>query len=177
MCRIMTSNYKNCITENGISISSDKGKLANFKGESLTEFSPEKSFWKKWNENKDRIPEQDIWKYFTNEYYKKVLSKLDPEEMLNKIPDGSILLCYGDNEDPCHRHLVAFWYELFLGIPTSEVIENPKRETVRRVERPDYLKEMLEDAIKENYDMNGFNDIKDAYEYNKEKKKKLKMVL
>ena len=40
MCRIMTSNYENCKTENGISISGDRGKKVDFQGTCLPIFAP-----------------------------------------------------------------------------------------------------------------------------------------
>ena len=38
---------------------------------------------------------------------------------------------------------------------------------MKNIPRPDYLKSMLESVIKRNYPMNGFDNIKDAYSYNK----------
>ena len=163
MCRIRTANYKNCKTENGISISGDRGKLVDFKGNCLPEFAPKKDFWRVWHSNIGKISEEENTRYYVEQYYKQVLSKLDPEKMLEKIPDGSILLCYEEPTEFCHRHLVAFWFELFLGISSSEVYENPVRETTRRLERPEYLKGVLEEVIKENYDMGDYDNIKDAY--------------
>ena len=176
MCRIMTSNYKNCTSENGISISGDRGKKVNFSGNCLPLFAPKKDFWQVWHDNIGKISEEENTRYYVEEYYKQVLSKLDPTEVLDIIPDGSILLCYEENSDFCHRHLVAFWFELFLGITTSEVYENPVRETTRRLERPEYLKPLLEDVIKENYDMNGYESINDAYLNKKSKVKKYKLT-
>ena len=165
MCRIMTSNYSNCTTENGISI--DGGKIENFKGRYLSTFLPTKDFFKTIQDNIVGKSKEETIKFYVEEYYKQVLSNLDPIEVLDSIPNESILLCYEDNIEFSYRHLVAFWLELFLGITTSEVIENPVRETVKKAERPEYLKEVLEDVIKENYEMNGFDTIKDAYSYNK----------
>lgn len=179
MCRIMTSNYENCVTENGISISGDGGKKANFKGLTLPILAPKKEFWKVWHDNIGKIPEEENNKYYVKQYYEQVLKKLDPKTVLNMIPDGSILLCYEDHDEFCHRHIFSAWIELFLGIQTSEVIENPRRETVTRVSRPDYLKKVLEDVIKENYPMHNFQTINEAYEYNrkKSKEKKLKLIM
>jgi receptor expression-enhancing protein 5/6 len=109
----------------------------------------------------------DNIKYYATEYYKQVLSKLDPQEVYDMIPDDAILLCYEENDKFCHRHFFAFWQELFLGIRTSEVYENPVRETLTRLDRPEYLKNVMEEVIKENYDMHNFDTIKEAYEYNK----------
>ncbi len=173
MCRIMTSNYKNCVTENGISISGDRGRSAGFTGLALPELAPKKEFWQVWHNSLGKIPKEASDKYYVKEYYRQVLSKLDPKEVLKKIPDGSILLCYEKSDEFCHRHLVAFWFELFLGISSSEVIENPKRETVRKVKRPEYLKQVLEEVIKEEFDINNFDIIKKLYEKNLIRRKSL----
>lgn len=166
---INTANYKNCITENGISISGDRGKKIGFTGQCLPILAPKKEFWQVWHDNIGKISEDENTKYYITEYYKQVLSKLDPEEIYSMIPEDGILISYEENLD---RHLVAFWFELFLGIRTSEVYENPKRETKRVLPRPEYLKNILEEVIKDNYDMQEFDNIKDAYEYNKKQKKK-----
>lgn len=171
MCRIMTSNYQNCMTENGISISGDRGKKAHFNGPALPMLAPKKEFWNVWHRNKGKIPEEENTKYYVREYYRQVLNGLDPYEVIKKIPDGSILLCYEDHDDFCHRHIFAFWLEILLGIKTSEVIENPRRETVTRVSRPEYLKGMLEEVIKEEYDINNIDIIKGIYEKNRIRKK------
>lgn len=167
MCKINTANYNNCRTENGISISGDRGKKAGFTGRCFPELAPKKEFWQIWNDNIGKIPEEENTKYYATEYYRQVLSKLDPQEVFDMIPEESILLCYEDNMDLCHRHLLAFWFELFLGVRTSEVYENPIRETLTLLPRPEYLKDVMKEVIKENYDMHGFDNIHDAYEYNK----------
>lgn len=79
----------------------------------------------------------------------------------------TILLCYENSTDFCHRHLVAFWLELFLKIKTYEVRVDAKNETIIKLDRPKYLKQKLENIIKESYPMNNFNTIHEAYLYNK----------
>lgn len=177
MKTICTSNYNNCKTENGISISGDRGNKVNFKGSCLPILAPKKEFYEIWHNNIGKISNEENNRYYITEYYNQVLSKLDPKQIYDMIPKEGILLCYENNNEFCHRHLVAFWLELFLGIRTFEVYENPKRETRRVVERPEYLKSVLEDIIKENYDMHDFNSIKDAYEYNKKSVKRLNLVI
>ena len=167
MCKINTANYKNCQTENGISISGDRGRKVGFTGRCIPMLAPKYSFWKIWHDNIGKIPEEENTKYYMREYYKQVLSKLDPQDVYDLIPDGSILLCYEENDMFCHRFPFCFWIELFLGEKTSEVYENPRRETLHKLERPEYLKDMFEEIIKEEYDMHGFDTIKEAYEYNK----------
>lgn len=41
--------------------------------------------------------------------YNQLLNKVDVEDLLKKIPNGSILLCYELPGKFCHRHLVANW--------------------------------------------------------------------
>lgn len=167
MCKINTASYINCQTENGISISGDRGAEVGFIGKCLPMLAPKYGFWKVWHDNIGKISEEENTRYYMREYFRQCLSKLDPEEVFNLIPNDAKLLCYEENDQFCHRHLFAFWIELFLGEKTSEVYENPKRETLRKLDRPEYLKDMFEEIIKEEYDMHGFETIKEAYEYNK----------
>lgn len=57
------------------------------------------------------------------EAYKRMLSKLDKQEILSKLsefgdPNKLVLCCYEKPEDFCHRHIVADW----LGISEYEGI-------------------------------------------------------
>lgn len=177
MKKIMTGNYENCKVGNLISISGDRGKRKNFNGKYITELAPKKEFWKVWHDNIGKISEEENTKYYIREYYNQVLSRIDPEKIYNKLENGTILLCYEDNNEFCHRHLVAFYLELFLGIKTYEVRVNPKRETYHVLSRPEYLKDILEEVIKETYDMNGFDTLREAYMYNKQKNSKLVLAI
>ncbi len=167
MCKINTANYNNCKTDNGISISGDRGKKVGFTGRCIPMLAPKKEFWQVWHDNIGKVSEEENTEYYMREYYKQVLSKLDPQEVYDLIPEESILLCYEENDKFCHRHSFCFWLELFLEIRTSEVRENPVRETLTRLTRPEYLKDILEKIIKEEYDMHEFETIKEAYEFNK----------
>lgn len=161
---ILTSNYNNMIHGNKISISGDKGKRANFNGKNLSELAPKKEFWQKWHDNIGKISEEENILYYVKEYYHQVLKKLDPGLLFESLSNKTILLCYEESEEFCHRHLVAFWLELFLDIYTYEVkeLENYKLEVKKR---PEYLKEILEKIIKEDYNMYGFNSIRAASLY------------
>lgn len=105
---ILTSNYKSIKNGNRISISGDKGKTANFEGKTLSELAPKKEFWQKWHDNIGKINEEENTLYYVKEYYHQVLKKLDPEILYNSLPNKTILLCYEESTDFCHRHLVAF---------------------------------------------------------------------
>lgn len=166
MKKIMTGNYDNCKTGNLVSISGDKGKLALYEGNYMKGLAPKKSFWNIWHDNIGKISEEENTRYYVKKYYEEVLSKYDPMQLYNLLENETILLCYESCEDFCHRHLPAFYLELFLGIKTSEVRVNSRRQTYHVQPRPEYLKDMLEEAIKETYDMNGYNSLRAAYLYN-----------
>jgi len=160
---IFTGNYDNCKIGNTISISGDRGRSVGYNGKALTKLAPKLSFLNIWHDNIGKVSEEENNRFYIKEFYNKVLKDLDPEEVLIQIPDKSILLCFEDNDKFCHRHLVAFWLELFLGINTYEikVDEETKKATV--LDRPEYLKKELESIIKQNYNMAGFNSIRAAY--------------
>ena len=128
--------------------------------------------------------------YCSELYYNKVLKYIDPIELLEELGDNPILVSSKESKEFDYRHLVALYLELFLGIKSKEkynelvnseeIINKLKEEqrklkeilidengNIKNIPRPDYLKSMLESVIKRNYPMNGFDNIKDAYSYNK----------
>ncbi len=160
---IYTSNYD----EHGnsmyltYSISGDRGKKVNYEKRCYSKLAPKKSFWEIWHNNIGKISEEENNKYYVEEYFKEVLSKLDPESVYNEL-NHSILLCYEKNTDFCHRHIVAAWFELFLDITIPEI--NKQLEVM---DRPEYIKENLEKIIKNNVNMRGFNSLRALYLFEK----------
>ena len=139
---IYTSSYKNIdiINNNVCSISGDRGKSVDYKGKCYPKLAPKLSFWKEWHSNIGVIDEKENNYFYIKEYYEQVLSNLDPELVYNDL-DGNILLCYEDNMEFCHRHIVAAWLEIMLGIDVFEVKENDI------VTRPQYIKEYLKKVM------------------------------
>ncbi|MBE6153035.1 MAG: hypothetical protein E7166_02240 [Firmicutes bacterium] len=160
---ILTGNYRNCKIGNTISISSDRGKSVGYTGKSNTKLAPKWSFLEKWHDNIGKVDETENNRFYIQEYWDKVLKQLDPEEILMNLPNRSILLCFEENNQFCHRHLVAFWLELFIGIKTYEVKTDEQTKMATIIDRPEYLKDELEKVIKKNYNMSGFNSIRAAY--------------
>lgn len=80
---ISTSSYKNF--ETGMyrccSISGDRGKTAGYEGYSYSALAPKHEFWQVWHDNIGKISEEENTRYYIEEYYKQVLSKLDPEKV------------------------------------------------------------------------------------------------
>ena len=166
---VSTSSYDNCKKSlyKTISISGNKGIDVGYKGESFQLLAPKKNFWKVWHNNIDKIPEDENNKYYVEEYYKQVLSKLDPETIYEKL-QYSILLCYEDSDKFCHRHIVAAWFELFLGVRVPEVKVNQLY--IEEVEKTEKIKSVLENVIKSNLNMKGFNCIQALYLFEKSNK-------
>lgn len=162
---IKTGSYKNCegnyLT---ISISGDRGKSVNYGGQCFSQLAPKLSFWKIWHSNMGVIPEEENTMYYIDEYYKQVLSKLDPINIYNEL-DHKILLCYEDNMDFCHRHIVAEWLQILLGIEVPEVKVNGCK--LEKLERPSYIREYLEEVMKKNKNMRGFNSLRALYLFEK----------
>lgn len=117
---IYTGSYNNCKGSNTVSISGDRGKLVEYDGEVYSKIAPKLSFWKVWHDNIGKISDQENNIYYIKEYYKEVLSLLDPKQALKDL-DNSILLCYEEPQFFCHRHIVAAWLEMELGIIVNEV--------------------------------------------------------
>lgn len=104
--------------------------------------------------------------YCSELYYNNVLKYIDPIELLEELGDNPILVSSKESKEFDYRHLVALYLELFLGIKSKEILID-ENGNIKNIPRPDYLKSMLESVIKRNYPMNGFDNIKDAYSYNK----------
>ena len=163
---INTANYESFASSiyKVVSISGDKGKSVGFEGKCYSKLAPKKAFWSVWHKNIGKIPEEENTRYYIEEYYKQVLAKLDAEKVYDEL-DYSILICYEDSEEFCHRHIVAAWFELFLGIKVPEVKVTEFR--IQEMKRPENIKTILENVIKENLNMKGFNCIRALYLFEK----------
>ena len=156
-----STNFKTC------SISGDYGKSANYQGKSYPELAPKLSFWQVWHDNIGKISEEKNNRYYIQEYWNQVLSKLDPEQVYREL-DNSVLLCYEANTEFCHRHIVAAWFEILLGINVPET--KAKDYEIEEVERPIYIKQYLEEVMRHNRNMRGFNSLRALYLFEKGEK-------
>ncbi len=166
---ICTSNYKNISQEDYqvYSISGDKGKDAGFYGMCYPALAPKKEFWRKWKDNIGKVSFEENTKFYITEYWNQVLSKLDPHVVAHDL-NNSVLLCYEENTDFCHRHIVAVWLELFLGENVPEVVSDGYG--LKEVDRPDYIKGILEPLIISSINMRSFNCIRSAYLFDQSEK-------
>ena len=78
-----------------------------YNGLCYKKLAPKWSFFSKWKETRDN-------EYYTSEFNKLVLDKLDANVVVNELLNMSdtkdiALVCYEKPDDFCHRHLVAKW--------------------------------------------------------------------
>ena len=142
------------------SISGNRGKDANYEGNCYPALAPKLEFWKEWHDNIGKIPDEENNRYYIQEYWNQVLSKLDPEKVFREL-DDSVLLCYEPNTEFCHRHIVSAWFELLLGVKVPEMKANGYQTT--EVERPEYIKQYLDEIIRINKNMRGFTSLRALY--------------
>ncbi len=148
---ILTSSYtawQSSSHAHPLAISSDRGKDAKYCGDSFIELAPPRErtgFWRVWKNNIGKVPEDENNMFYVREFYNQVLKKLNPEELYNKL-DGSVLLCYESNMEFCHRHIVAYWFELTLGLEVYEAIANG--DDIHFVSRPSYIRDFLKEVMK-----------------------------
>ena len=163
---IITSCHKNFQSDKFITyaISGNRGKNAKYIGKCFPQLAPKLAFWKIWHNNIGIIPEEENNRYYIEQYYKEVLSILNPEEIYKKL-DNSALLCYENNNEFCHRHIVAAWFELLLDIEVPEVKAN--NYSIEYINRPTYIKEELEKIIKKEKNIKQFNSLHAFYLFEK----------
>lgn len=58
---------------------------------------------------------------YTREYLDVLKGrKIDPQKLIDSLPDGTLLLCYESPGDFCHRHLLTEWVERHTGFIITE---------------------------------------------------------
>lgn len=68
--------------------------------------------------------------------------------MLKEIGKRAILVCYENNNEFCHRHIIAYYLEFILNIEVPEV-KIDSNGKITRLERPKYIRNILYSIIKE----------------------------
>lgn len=166
---ISTSSHKNWQSTHfsTYAISGNRGKDANYKGRCYPKLAPKLQFWEIWHNNIGVISDEENNKFYVQEYYAQVLSKLDPEQVYKEL-DNSILLCYEDNTEFCHRHIVAAWFEILLDVTVPE--EKAEGYNIEIVDKPDYIKEYLDEVMRKNRNMHGFKSLRALYLFEKGEK-------
>ena len=122
-----------------ISISGDRGKSVGFDGKYCRELAPKKDMWDEWHSNKNKIDEIENNRFYIREYIKRNLINLNVKEMYYRL-NGYTLLCLEKNNEFCHRHIVAAWFEDELGITVPEI--GMEEYGIIRFDRPKYIKKI-----------------------------------
>ncbi len=145
---IYTGSYKNCLKGNFVSISGDRGRIFGYQGLCFPALAPKLSFWEEWHRNINNIDENENNYFYVKQYYNMVLKQFDPNEIVKLFDNDTIFLCYEDNMEFCHRHIVAYWLERELGINVPEV-KVDEYGNIIFLERPEWIKDMLDKVIEE----------------------------
>ena len=144
---IYTSSYRYYVPQdssiNFYSISGDRGQKVGYTGPCFSQLAPRLSFWKVWQDNIGKIPEHENNEYYIREYCAQTLSQLNPLDIYRQLNSSqTILLCYENYNQFCHRHIVAAWLELKIdNVMVPEVIYTNNRISV--VNRPNWVKGFL----------------------------------
>jgi len=85
-----------------------------FKGREYKKLAPKYWFFKKYKEDGDA-------EFYTEQYQKEVLDKLDPQTVFNELGEDAVLLCWEGKDLFCHRRLVADWFKKKLNIEVPEL--------------------------------------------------------
>lgn len=143
---IYTASYRNAenIDMNKYSISWDKGKDAGYFGECYLELAPKLDFFRIWKSQRETLSFLENTKYYINEYYNRVLKYLDPIKVYELL-DNSILLCYEEPCEFCHRHIVASWLKETINKDVKEI--QLKDNKIIEIERPNYIDEILREIM------------------------------
>jgi len=111
---MQTSYYAKYKGENAVSIA---GKCPSwYKGREYKKLAPSYLFFKKYKEDDDK-------QFYTEQYQKEILDKLDPQRIYEELGKDAVLLCWEKSSDFCHRHIVSSWLMKELGIEIKEYIK------------------------------------------------------
>lgn len=152
---IYTSSYKDFKSDKYrlVSISKDKGasyidENGNpYDKECYLALAPKRDFFKQWRILKEKVSFEESTLFYMRHFYDEVLLPLDPKQVYKDL-NHSVLLCYEDSSDFCHRHIVAAWLEKNLNIKVKECVYQENK--IIEKNRPTYIDEYLDKIIKEN---------------------------
>lgn len=151
---IYTSSYEKFKTNKYrlVSISKDKGASyidengKSYEGECYLSLAPKREFFKKWRVLRNEVSFEESTMFYMRHFYHEVLKNLDPNKVYNDL-DNSVLLCYEQSYEFCHRHIVAAWLEKNLGVKVVECEFTDDKIIERK--RPDYIDEYLNMVMNE----------------------------
>ena len=109
-----TSNYWTIGKDNSKAVSIAGRAPDWYSGREYKKLAPKLRFFKKYKKDGDK-------EYYTEQYYKEVLNKLDPKKVYEELGEDAILLCHEKPNQFCHRHIVSKWLNQKLGLKITEL--------------------------------------------------------
>lgn len=86
------------------------------------DLAPRREWWRTWHDKfKDDPESAESQAWYERQYQGTVLSKLNPREVLEKLGDKAVMLCYETPDKFCHRHIIAWWLSENTGVDVHEV--------------------------------------------------------
>lgn len=90
-----------------------------FKGRQYKILAPKWGFFKQYKDpNDEKYSDQG---FYTEQFNKEVLNKLDPKKVFEELGENAVLLCWEKSGTFCHRHIVAEWLSKNLNIEIKEI--------------------------------------------------------
>lgn len=109
---MFTSYYAKCANHpHAIAISAKVPEF--YKGKHYPKLAPSWSIFSEWKKSKDN-------NLYIRRFSSEILDKLNPKQVYEELGDDAVLICY-EAKDFCHRHLVAYWLSMSLGINIVEL--------------------------------------------------------
>ena len=81
----------------------------------MPDLAPRKDWFWEWKNG--HLPNE----WYIQKYNETVLSKLNPEKVIEELGDNAVMLCYEKPGDFCHRHLIADWITEKTGVKVDEI--------------------------------------------------------
>lgn len=81
----------------------------------MPDLAPRKDWFWEWKNG--HLPNE----WYIQKYNETVLSKLNPEKVIEELGDNAVMLCYEKLGDFCHRHLIADWITEKTGVKVDEI--------------------------------------------------------
>ena len=126
-----TSCYENAKSGNLVSITGDGGHAWGLYGNAYKKLAPRLYLWQYYDQNPDKLTEDELIDWYIKEFYNSRLKDLNPYELMDtlkqKFGEEIILLCHElpgikiNKKHFCHRILIANWIELSTGIIIPEL--------------------------------------------------------
>ena len=85
-----------------------------YKGKIYPKLAPKPWFLYKYKKDGDED-------FYTEQYHKEILNKLNPKKVYKELGKDAVLICWEGSGKFCHRHIVAEWLSINLGIKITEL--------------------------------------------------------